>query len=645
MIGKDIKQFGGDADKGVRWWFTQLDRGIKRRRKEEDEWDRNEHFANGRQWTGVNKDLIFGKGDQVTVNKIRSYINTHRASVAYKNPRAKFTPRNPAGYTPVQVPMVGPDGTPQLDQMGQVVTRAVIPVKARENLFNDIISQPLFGLTAMIDRCDQAAILGYAAATVGYRPEFETAIETENDQMIPVGPDGQLDFSDYVMNPVSGMPMEDDNGKLIRKNSVPVWEEWFIDWVSYRNIIIDPDGENDFMQHRWVAIEQVRNLDDVKADPLFKNKKDLAATGDYTDDESGARYETWLEGEDEEDKAKALRLFHIYDFVKDRYLVLADGHGKALRDEVTPLGITHSPLAVLRYQEKLGEFYPHSKASDLVPINEWYNNSRRLELVGSKASLRKVIVSPNTFDTKNLEKLTSDVDMEVVVRQKNLAYANQTSLEVFSPPSVNASVYQASASASMDFDELAGSPEARGKATSDTATQSNNLQAGENARNTYERVQMRNFLIELFKKLNDSLDANMTVERAVEIEDVDGQTFTALVDQDMIAGDFDIEIDVQEMAPTDSAQMSALKQQLWVTLGQTPFLASDEVLARGILEDVGIKDENFIQALVKAAQMQIAMLQAQAQPTSPEADAPQNEAQAVSQTGAGTQQRSMQGAS
>ena len=638
MIGKDVRQFSGDADKGVRWWFTQIDRGIKRRRREEKEWDRNEEFANGKQW-----DKDFGNGDQVTVNKVRSYINTHRASVAFKNPRAKFTPRNPAGYTPVQVPIVGPDGTPQMDQMtGQVMTREVIPAKARENLFNDIISQPLFGLTQMIDRCDQAAILGYAAATVGYRPEFQTAVETENDQMIGVNPDASLDLSEYKLNPITNLPVRDDSGRMIRKSHLPVWEEWFIDWVSYRNIIIDPDGENDFMQHRWVAIEQIRYLDEVKDDPLFDNTKELKETGDYTDDENRVNYETWLEGEDEEDKAKLVRLFHLYDFVGDRYLVLADGHGKALRDEITPLGITHSPLAFLRYQEKLGEFYPHAKASDLVPINEWYNNSRRLEYVGGKGSLRKNIMDKDTFDTVNLEKLNSDVDGENVFRNKPRAYANQSSIEQFQPPPVNPSIYQASASASNDFDELAGSPESRGKATAGTATQSNNLKEGEDARNTYERVQFKNFLLELFKKLNDSLDANMTVERAVEIEDVEGQTFTALVDQDMIAGDFDIEIDLQEMAPVNSAQMAALKQQMWTTLGQTPFMASNEVLARGILEDVGIKDENFIQALVQAAQMQIAMLQAQAQPTVPESDAPKDEAQAVSQTGAGSQQRSMQ---
>ncbi|RLA17147.1 MAG: hypothetical protein DRQ56_09580, partial [Gammaproteobacteria bacterium] len=103
MIGNDVRQFSGDAEKGVRWWFTQLDRGIKRKRREEKRWDVYENFANGKQWWDKGTRLDYGGGDQVTVNKVRSYINTHRASVAFKNPVAKFTPRTPSGYEPIQV--------------------------------------------------------------------------------------------------------------------------------------------------------------------------------------------------------------------------------------------------------------------------------------------------------------------------------------------------------------------------------------------------------------------------------------------------------------------------------------------------------------------------------------------------------------
>jgi hypothetical protein len=148
------------------------------------------------------------------------------------------------------------------------------------------------------------------------------------------------------------------------------------------------------------------------------------------------------------------------------------------------------------------------------------------------------------------------------------------------------------------------------------------------------------------KKLNDSIDANMTVERAVMLEGDDGQVFSGLIDRDMITGDFDVEIDVEDMAPTNSAVEGAQLIQFIQTLGQNWAIVADEVLAREFLSKFGIKNERVVQALVKQAQMQIQMMMMQAMPPGPQPEAPPpgNEADAISQTAAGGQSPRMQGA-
>lgn len=649
MIGKNVKHFTGAADKDVKWWFAQLDRGINRRKKEEKLWDKNENFARLKQWHDD-----YGVGDQVTVNKLGSFMRTHRASVCYRNPRVKMIPRQPAGYQSVVVPEIGSDGQPVVDpQTGMPVLREVTRAKARENLINDIISQPLFGLTEMISRVDKAGILAYAAASAGYRPKFETPPEKNADGKyeVMIGDDGMPDFisSGFVPDPVNPqMPLLVDDEPVL-KAEVPVWEDWFIDWVSYRNIIIDPDGENDFMQHRWVAMEVVRRLDEVKNDPLFENTEDLEGGGEYDgDDRDELRFSEWMGEEIDQDKAKCVRLFHIWDFVNDEYLVLADGHKKFLRrtgdHEEAPGLASHSPLAFLRYDEIPGEFYPLPIASDLALINQWYNEARRLELIGMKNSIRKVFVPKGLLQPEDIEKLESDEDMQVVLFDNSQHLFGRPVAEVFTPPMVNGSIYQAAASASGDFDEIAGSPEMRGKASADTATQSNNLRAGESLRVEYERTLMRNFLIDIFKKLNDSIDANMTIPRAIQITGSDGQAFVGLVDRDMIAGDFDIDIDVQEMAPRDDMALGAQRIQLVQMAGSYPHQFSDITRARGWCEMFGIADENFIKSLVEGAQMQIQMAMIEAQPPVPNAAPPGDAAQAASQSGAGMQIPAMQGA-
>ncbi len=62
MIGKSISQFSGDSDKGVRWWFTQLDRGIRKRKKELTGWESNEDYANGKQWDNGSADCCESTG-------------------------------------------------------------------------------------------------------------------------------------------------------------------------------------------------------------------------------------------------------------------------------------------------------------------------------------------------------------------------------------------------------------------------------------------------------------------------------------------------------------------------------------------------------------------------------------------------------
>ena len=191
-----------------------------------------------------------------------------------------------------------------------------------------------------------------------------------------------------------------------------------------------------------------------------------------------------------------------------------------------------------------------------------------------------------------------------------------------------------------DFAEVGGqTDEARGKASADTATQVNAMEQYSGSRIGHDRKILAETWRRIFKKLNDYIDANMTKERAVMLQGTDGQTFNALVDLDMIAGDFDVDVDFQEMAENNTAMQATGRTQIAQIAGQAPHLFMSEPLVKGWLEPFGIKDQNFITALVEASQMQMQMLMQQAQPDGPvpEAGAAGNEADAISQSGAGSQ--------
>jgi len=675
VIGNFTKMHNDSAySDDVQYWFAQIDRGIDKRKLQEKRWEANESFEDMKQWMGEDGILHEGEYDQPTVNKIGSYIKTRRAALSFRNPGVKMTPKNAAGWEMTTLPIMGQDGRPVIDQeTGQPKTTQMNRAQARETLINDIIKKPEFGLRDMISRVLKAEAMGYGAAMVGYKPMFETPLEKDTDDDVPVLPDGSLDFEAvFLMDPLTGLPMEDDNGKPIKKNRVPVWEEWFIDWVHYRHLIIDPDGGNDFMKHRWVCMEQIRTVEEVKADPLFKNTKDLQETGTMLDDHSKGARDRWKHGSElkETEATQLVRLFHIYDLVKDRRMVLADGHGEILLDEEMPLGITHSPFAFLRTNERIGqdeEFYPRPPCTDLVPIVSENNEARRMLAIGRKRGIRKIIVDKGALDPDNIDKLTNDEDLEVVESDKVQSAGGPDKLiHMLNPPPIGGDLYNNLQIISQDFDEIGGASSAsRGKSSNSTATETNKLSQYEGTRYDFERMMLKDMLIQLFKKLDDSIDANMTVPRAISISGEAGQMHQVLLDAHMIECDCDMDIDLQEMTPTDDAAQSARMIQFAQVIGQNDWMALNEAVVRTMAERVGITDENFIQGMLQAAQqkqqmeMQMMQMQLQAQMQQaqmsaqakgqgkdgkvPEGSPPENSGQEAMQNGAGSQVPNMQG--
>jgi hypothetical protein len=648
MIGNDVSSIKGDKEDFVEQWNARLQRGIKRRREEEDRWTHNESFEDLKQWHDANGSLVSGQGDQITINKLGSYIRNYRAQVAYNNPRAKLTPKTSDAWEPIQVPIAGPGGQPALDPNGQVMTREVVPTKAREALLNNIVGASEQNIQQTSGLLTKAGILAWGPLKVGYRPVFESDHKIDGEQKIPIR-DGRLDLSGFEKNRIDGSLIEDDDGRLIERTQIPIWEDFFIKFVNYRNIIIDPDGGNYWDDHSWVCEEEIRDLSEVKADKLFKNTKDLKASGYRADDNVNENFSAsaseWSKTEDKgrsDGEDPVVRLFHIYDIMNRRYYVLADGHGEALRDvSWNEIGIVDHPYVDFRPSEIIGEFYQRPIASDLAPINELYNIARSYELQAMGRSTRKTFTRKGALDTIELEKFTNDEDMAVIEVDIPRSQPLNDVLLPFTPPPVSDAIYGNVVRIGNDFAEIGGqTDEARGKASADTATQVQAMEGYSAGRVEHDRKILAETWRRAFKKLNDAIDRHMTKERAIQVQGTDGQTFQALVDPDMIAGDFDVEVDFEELGKPNTAMQSAERARIAQIAGQAPHLFMSEPLVRGWLEPSGITDQNFINALVEASQMQMQMMQMQAMGANspqPNAGPPTSEAEAIAQSGAGQQ--------
>ena len=689
MIGDKTTKITGKSNDDVMWWMHEIDRAIEAREPYKKRWDANEAFEDLNQWATpgtVEGEVKFvkGQGDQATVNKFASALRTRRAVLAYHNPRGKFTPKSSGGYEKIIVPMVGADGTPKKGEDGKVAVREVPRHLVAQALFNDIISQPMFGLTQTMTRLAKSGDLSYGVLKTGYMPGFETAPEKKSArQPIPRNEDGSLDFGNFEKNKVTGLPVtKEGGGGLIPKKSIPTWESWFLDWVPAHNILTDPDCGNDEFQMRWIVEIQVRPTEDVKEDPLYKIPKDFKGTSIDTLEAGGEvsiGEKNWIK-----DKRSRTRLFHVWDMINDKYIVLADGCGEKLRDIPTPDGIAESPFGCYRNNEQAGKggFLQRPLFTDLLPVAMMYNIAVQ-DLQRAMDVKRKVFVTDDIFDHISEPQFKSRDDMTLIKIPKKIVADGQplqTKIAAWSPPPIPQEIYANISRLEMDFYELLGlPPEASGAPKSKTATQVQVMAQYAGTRVETDRNLMAETMRLMFKKLWDSIQAHMTVERAIQIVGPDGEAFTALIERNMIIGDYDLGIDVEEMAPTDKTAQNAQWISAMQVLKQDYWLVAEEALARTYLARFGIKDENYIQSLVRQAQKmmgreertlaleeaqqtialsqaQMALQQMQMAPQpqiggtgsapapSPEAPPPESEADALAQTAGGTQPVNMQAA-
>jgi len=630
VIGEAVKKPEASASDKVKLWMHRLDNGIRRRAEEEEVWQRNEDFVGGKHWEGH-----AGDGDDVSVNKLNSWVQARMASLAFKKPAVRVTPQTPEGWSPVPLPYTDP-------QTGQPGMKPVAKHTIVENTINTITHHPEFGFDATIRRFIKAGLQAYGALKVGYNattnPDTDSVKEPPEDFVT-----GEPDYSAYEMQAETSEPLRDANGYLVPLDGGIISEQFFVDFVPYRRMIIDPDGGNDLDSHGWIACELLMKLKDVKEDPRFKNTKDLTGTGTSREEamheieelpafRSANTTDPYIR-----DRSEMVRLFEIWDWVEEEMLILADGHAEELYRGDIPRGVYDHPYILLRFDERIDkdeQFYPHAPATDIVPLVDENNKYRKQCMIRTRKSTRKSIVRAGVFKPSEMAKLTSPDDSTYSEADTDGPLQDTVAVVPQAPAVGEMAAY--GQIIARDIDEVAGEPgEARGVASSKTATQANVMDSYRMSRVDFQRNILAQALRLMYKKLLDSMQENLTQEVAVTINGPDGMAFQTYVDRGMILGDYDLDVDVVEMAPKNRDLERSQFMNLMTTVGQAPFLVADPVVGEAIFDMFGIKDKRITDALAKMAQMQ--MQGPPEQPETPGTGAPQDPAQMISQSAGGMQ--------
>ena len=586
--------------KEVARWRARVERGKARRKKNLEEWDENLRFF----LHGHGDERMVGEYDhEIIINKVFATLRSQLPSLMFSEPNFYVRPKR---------------AIIQPDMQGGQTDIAPDLARAKQHLLNhywkELDAQKHIRLAIL------SSFLAIGCVKVGYTPDFESnpnagefALDDSGNLILSGDGLPKLARGDYLrdrdgevlVDPDSGLPLLEP-GELLKN------ENFFVEWVDWRNMIFDPEGGNEFTTHAWVAEEWVRPTEDVKADPLFKNNKNLAPS-EFVDD--AMHKEGEMLGVDTDsfrnsnpavrDDEGRTRGYNIYDFKKRKILTVIDNppngaHDFFLREDDMPPEMEHGPFVFLRFNEVPGRWEPLPDVTPMKPLQEELNILRSKLITHISRADRKYLYDENAFESPDeLQQLIGGGDM-TLVPSNNLDAVQPVPLA-----SVDPAIYQAIPNLDASFDEISGQPaEARGIARADTATQASILENRNNLRESDRRDNIvQSFLREIGRKLLQTMSANMSQGVwVISADPRDPYPFEGFVSPADLEGEADVQITLGSTLPKTS---SIERQQFNAVLGllaQAPFIASSPRMLRRIFEIYEIADMGEAEEIARWAQ-------------------------------------------
>ena len=495
----------------------------------------------------------------------------------------------------------------------------------------------------------QNGFFDIGCAKAGYRCDFED----DKDRGVFARTDDEDGYAgEYILDENGDPTLErgkfltDEDGEIIRDaDGFPqlhpgkiTKEEFFVTVTDCQAMLFDVESGSDFFQHRFVIEEKLLPLADVKDNPNYSasKRKKLVATETLRGEVSQRREpfvqsSDYIDGETvaiEKDEER-IRLYEIYDFQNDRFMVLPEGgigneNDEFLRDGPMPAGMEHGPFRFLKFTEDVGnEWYPIPDAIDMARVNREYNLTRSFGMIHLSHTKTRYGETPNAFQGEGL-----DADSE---RAKWESGADATLLKLSGPGAIfpvekgrlDSSFQMQTAAIGMDFNEVAGMPgEMRNIADADTATQASIMATGAEARNNDRRDnQVQTWLNQIGRVLLMSGQANAELDSLV-IQKVMEQTgaapFKAVkLTPAELQGEFEVTIAAGSTQAKNDPRVLQQLQGMLANIGQAPVLGLFKGLNRRILDGMGL-DPTLADEVYEAS---MAFLQSQQQPAqgSPEA--------------------------
>jgi hypothetical protein len=274
----------------------------------------------------------------------------------------------------------------------------------------------------------------------------------------------------------------------------------------------------------------------------------------------------------------------------------------------------------MMFHRRLDEWYPLPPTFNwLGPQNE-LNETREMQRIHRKRTPRKYSYKKGSYDPKELEKLSSGNDMEIIERKTDI----ETLAPIQDAP-LDQAIGRNVPQTQQDFVSISGvSSEQRQLAESETATQAQIISMNARIRESKARRQVGTFLGDVVRTMLLTMREHFTLPLVIRatvdpfspnaqqnVQQV-AETWQKIEMGEIDGFDFDVDVEVESLSPlTEDAERVAWIQLLSMLNNPTTvyLLANSEFFLKTTLRHHGITSDEAVREFQQAAQGMLQLLQ------------------------------------
>lgn len=420
--------------------------------------------------------------------------------------------------------------------------------------------------------------------------------------------------ADEMENPNAGKPIEDESGEplkdedtgeaLVEPDTLPTNKQYIISRVHPDSLVWDVDASTLHDTWGFVAEQIKMTRDEALNDSRFKRATIQSMNGSRQSEPENKKRKLFSKNNAQTEKKDddILVFWELYDLKKKQMLMIGEGADDfVIKPRGLPPGMENHPYSFLRFVLRHKSPYPIPPISQGMDQQREYNlNRSRIQTHRKRFNRKYTVIAQALTDDSDLSKLENGEDGTVIVVNSHGA------IEPIKDAPLDQQNYQELALLNNDLVEVFGNPDtARGIASADSATEASILDSRLEVREGDRLSTVVDFILDVAKKLDQLVSANMDTESAIRITGPEGESWVRIKPDDFekIQGEFEYSVNMGATQPRlpdiERAQMIAFMSQVVMPMPQ--ILTAPNFMKR-MAEMFHIEDEAILQELQQLGQ-------------------------------------------